>query len=147
MTPAEWLERFPEAAAALRDMSLHLTSGPTDSGSEKRVENDVVLAAARNGAILWRNNKGAAEVKGAFLRWGLANRTKQESDTFASADLIGILPVVVTPDMVGQTIGQFYSVEVKKPGGRIAQAQHNWAALVTARGGKALIIDDPSKLP
>ena len=146
MTPFEWASTYPEAAAALRAMVID-TGGDGPPGSEKKVENDICLAVARTGGALWRNNKGAGKIKDAFIRWGLANRTKQESDTFASADLIGIYPLLIGPEHIGHTVGQFYSVEVKKPGGRVAQAQENWAALVTARGGRAVIIDAPSKLP
>lgn len=146
MTPEQWRATYPEAAAALRSVTID-TGGDGPPGSEKKIENDICLAVARTGGTLWRNNKGAGKVKDAFIRWGLANRTKQESDTWASADLIGIYPLTITADMVGQMVGQFYSVEVKKPGGRVAVAQENWAALVTARGGRAVIIDSPSKLP
>lgn len=141
MTPEQWRAAYPEAAAALRSVTVHIDPTVAPVGSEKRVENDIVLAAARAGGQLWRNNKGAGKIGDAFIRWGLANRTKQESDTWASADLIGIYPLLITPEHVGTVVGQFYSVEVKKPGGRIAQAQENWAALVTARGGRAIITD------
>lgn len=147
MTPEQWRVQYPEAAAALRTVTVHTDPTQHPVGSEKRVENDIVLAVARTGGQLWRNNKGAGKVKDAFIRWGLANRTKQESDTWASADLIGIYPLLITSEHLGATIGQFYSVEVKKPGGRVAQAQENWAALVTARGGRAVIIDSVEKLP
>lgn len=146
MTPVEWLARFPEAAAALREMTVQ--TGGAASGSEAAIQAAIRIEAARRGQYLTRNNKGALkDSNGRFVRFGLANGSKQESDTFASADLIGIYPVTVTPDMVGSVIGQFYSVEVKKPGGRVAKAQENWAALVTARGGRAVIIDSPAKLP
>ena len=147
MTPFEWASTYPEAAAALR--SITIDTGPRGApGSEAGIQSEIALESARRGQYLTRNNKGAyKDPRGNFIRYGLANRTKQESDTFASADLIGIYPLLITPDLVGSVVGQFYSVEVKKPGGRVAQAQENWAALVTARGGRAVIIDSPAKLP
>ncbi len=137
----QWREAYPEAAAALAAIRFP-SDGPTGQ-SEKAVEHEIMLDAARNGHYLTKNNKGALkDSTGRWVRFGLANSSKQESDTFASADLIGIYQVTVTPDMIGQVIGQFYSVEVKKPGkGRITQAQRQWAALVTAKGGRAEIRD------
>lgn len=147
MTPEQWRATYPEAAAALRDMVVD-TGGPRGSQSESAIQADIRLISAQRGQYLTRNNKGTLpDKRGVPVRFGLANSSKQESDTWASADLIGIYPLTITSDMVGQVIGQFYSVEVKKPGGRVAVAQENWAALVTARGGRAVIIDSVEKLP
>ena len=33
-----------------------------------------------------------------------------------SSDTVGIRPVLITPDMVGKTIGQFFVIEAKAPG-------------------------------
>jgi len=54
-----------------------------------------------------------------------------------SADLIGWRTLVVTPDMVGQRIAVFTSVEVKTPTGRLTPAQHAWLGAVRAAGGIA----------
>lgn len=54
-----------------------------------------------------------------------------------SGDLIGWTPVVVTPDMVGQTIAVFTSVETKTATGRIRKGQPEWAAAVQKAGGFA----------
>lgn len=56
-----------------------------------------------------------------------------------SGDLIGIRQVLITPDMVGKTIGQFASIEVKKDGGRVRPEQENFAAIVKRHGGFAAI--------
>lgn len=147
MTPEQWRATYPEAAAALRTVTID--TGPRGApGSEAAIQSDIRIAAAQRGQALWRNNVGAfKDERGNFIRYGLANTTKAENSTFASADLIGIYPLLIGPEHIGHTIGQFYSVEVKKPGGRVAQAQENWAALVTARGGRAVIIDSVEKLP
>lgn len=54
-----------------------------------------------------------------------------------SADLIGWHTITVTPDMVGQRIAVFTSIEVKTPTGRLTPAQHNWQAAVRSAGGIA----------
>ena len=54
-----------------------------------------------------------------------------------SADLIGWRTVVVTPDMVGQQLAVFTSIEVKTPTGRIAPAQQAWLGVVQGAGGMA----------
>jgi len=54
-----------------------------------------------------------------------------------SADLIAIERVLITPEMVGQTIGVFGSIEVKSGTGRARTNQSKWAAFVRAMGGRA----------
>ena len=54
-----------------------------------------------------------------------------------SADLIGWRTVVVTPEMVGQRIAVFTSIEVKTSTGRLTPAQHNWLGAVRSAGGIA----------
>lgn len=54
-----------------------------------------------------------------------------------SADLIGWRTVTVTPEMVGQRIAVFTSIEVKTSTGRITPAQRSWLAAVRDAGGIA----------
>lgn len=54
-----------------------------------------------------------------------------------SSDLIGWLSRVVTNDMLGRTIAQFFSIEIKKPGGIISTEQSNWINAVNRFGGCA----------
>lgn len=64
------------------------------------------------------------------------------------ADTFGLLPVVITADMVGQTIGQFIAGEIKSPTGRATQQQLNFLAAVKNNGGRAEIwrsVDDALK--
>lgn len=57
-----------------------------------------------------------------------------------SADLVGWVEVVITPDMVGKTIAQFLSGEVKTLRGRVEPEQVNWRDRVLAAGGRAGIL-------
>ena len=54
-----------------------------------------------------------------------------------SADLIGWRTITITPDMVGQRLAVFTSLEVKTPTGRLTPAQHNWLGAVRSAGGVA----------
>jgi hypothetical protein len=60
-----------------------------------------------------------------------------------SSDLILIIPRLITKKMVGKTIGQFGSVEVKPPGWRYhpnnkhERGQLAWLSLIESKGGFA----------
>lgn len=54
-----------------------------------------------------------------------------------SGDLIGWKSVEVTPDMVGQRLAVFVSMEVKAAGGKLRPAQRNWLDVVRSMGGLA----------
>lgn len=65
---------------------------------------------------------------GRLVQFGLAR---------GSADLIGWRTVVITPEMVGQRIAVFTSLEIKTPTGRLAPAQRHWLKAVDQAGGIA----------
>lgn len=53
------------------------------------------------------------------------------------SDTFGLTPVVVTPQMVGTTVGIFHAIEYKAEGGRIAPKQQLFLQAVKANGGRA----------
>lgn len=115
--------------------------------SEARVLSEVRLRAPALGWTLWRNNVGACtDMTGRLIRYGLANDSAQLNAAFKSGDLIGWRPVLVTPEMVGQTLAQFVSVECKAPAGRVLPAQRAWADLITKAGGHALVVHSEGEL-
>jgi hypothetical protein len=79
---------------------------------------------------LFRNQCGALPDPrtGRLVQFGLAR---------GSADLIGWRTVVITPNMVGQRIAVFTSLEIKTPTGRLAPAQRHWLQAVHQAGGIA----------
>ena len=113
------------------------------SGSEVKVQSELRLNASKMGGRLWRNNRGAGYMQdGSFVRWGLANDSKQMNDKIKSHDLIGIKPVLITPEMIGCVIGQFWSKEAKSENWRFTgtaheEAQLAWAILINSLGGDA----------
>lgn len=114
--------------------------------SETAIQNEIRLEASEKGGRLWRNNVGATYTKdGDFLRYGLANDSSAINKQIKSADLIGIRPILITADMVGLTIGQFVSREVKAASWRYTgnerdRAQLAWAELILSLGGDACIV-------
>lgn len=121
--------------------------------SEAAVTNKVKLEASKKGIRLWRNNVGCLFSKAdkIFVRFGLANESVTMNSVIKSGDLIGIRPVVITADMVGKTIGQFVSREVKHSDWRYTgteqeQAQRNWINLINSLGGDAAFATDEGTL-
>lgn len=136
----------PEALNELMQAAMFLPEQrPAEDESEARVQSEIRLAAARTRRYLFRNNIGAGTLKnGSFVRWGLGNDSTAINEKFKSADLIGWECVQITPDMVGQYIARFLSVECKKlrwkfSGTAEEMAQVAWATLVNAQGGRAFI--------
>ena len=117
------------------------------SASESNVQSRVKLIAAAMGAWLMRNNSGAfADETGRQVRFGLGNDSPRINKVFKSSDLIGIRPVVITPDMVGRTVGIFYARECKPEGWRYAgtdreKAQKRFIDRVNELGGDAAFTD------
>jgi len=109
----------------------------TETGVQKRER----LNAPRCGGLLWRNNVGACEdVRGNHIRYGLANDSRQMNQKIKSSDLIGITPVIITPDHMGMQLGVFTAIECKHPGwvwkgDDHEQAQWAFGQLVLSHGG------------
>ncbi len=78
---------------------------------------EVRLRAAELGYHLFRNNVGQLlDKEGRPVRFGLANDSKALNKALKSGDLIGWETITITPDMVGQRVARFLSVEVNAGG-------------------------------
>ena len=79
---------------------------------------------------IFRNQVGSLPDprSGRLVQFGLAR---------GSADLIGWRTMVITPEMVGQRVAVFTSLEIKTPTGRIRPEQKAWLACVQSAGGIA----------
>jgi hypothetical protein len=75
----------------------------------------VALPQLTNGHC-WRNNRGAHQDEtGRWVRYGLANESKQEGDVIKSSDLIGCVPEMVWIDRTKEwrTVAVLTAIEVK----------------------------------
>ncbi|MBF9235559.1 VRR-NUC domain-containing protein [Microvirga alba] len=51
------------------------------------------------------------------------------------SDLFGLVPVVITPDMVGGRFARFFALEIKTPTGRVQPRQEAFLRAVNDNGG------------
>lgn len=113
---------------------------------EKNIRNNIILTASKSGITLFNNPVGTAWA-GNYnpathcvtsprpVRYGLA---------IGSPDLVGITPVKITPEMVGQTIGVFTGVEVKvDKNGKYKETpeQKKFGKFITKNGGFYMVAD------
>ena len=99
--------------------------------SEAKAQQEIRLAAASAGTVLFRNNVGSYKdpQSGRWIQYGVCNP--------GGSDLIGWTPVTITPDMVGRTVAVFTACEVKSQRGTASAAQINFIDAVTKAGGFA----------
>mgnify|MGYP003365122435 FL=1 len=132
-TLLEWQRKHGITAEALADLvtMVGLDVEPSeDATGEHKVQDDARLLASKKGWRLFRNNVGVLkDERGVPVRYGIANDSPAMNKRIKSSDLIGIRPVVITPDMVGSTIGQFVAREVKKAGWKYKGTEHEQAQL------------------
>ena len=97
--------------------------------SEQTIQQHIRLACSIGTCRLFRNNTGTLrDINGRPVSFGLCK---------GSADLIGWRSVTITPEMVGQQIAVFTSIEVKSSSGRVKPEQQQWLNTVQAAGGIA----------
>ena len=99
------------------------------ASSEQSIQQHIRLACSIGSCRLFRNNTGTLrDINGRPVTFGLCK---------GSADLIGWRTVTVTPEMVGQQIAVFTSIEVKSSSGRVKPEQQQWLNAVAGAGGIA----------
>ena len=80
--------------------------------SEQTIQQHIRIACSTGDTRLFRNNTGTLrDQHGRPVQFGLCK---------GSADLIGYRTITITPEMVGQQVAVFTSIEVKTPTGRHA---------------------------
>ena len=99
--------------------------------SEQTIQQHIRLACSIGNCRLFRNNTGTLkDANGRPVTFGLCK---------GSADLIGWTTRTITPEMVGQQIAVFTSIEVKSSSGRVKPEQQQWLNAVQAAGGIAAV--------
>jgi hypothetical protein len=118
--------------------------------SEQQIQQEIRIACSTGATRLFRNNTGTLrDQHGRPVQFGLCK---------GSADLIGYRTVTITPEMVGQQVAVFTSIEVKTPTGRLRPEQRAWMETVQSAGGiagvarsvedaKALLAAQPDGVP
>ena len=97
--------------------------------SEQTIQQHIRLACSIGTCRLFRNNTGTLrDINGRPVTFGLCK---------GSADLIGWTTRIITPEMVGQQVAIFTSIEVKAATGRIRPEQQQWLLGVQKAGGIA----------
>lgn len=135
MTPTllEWQRKHGITAEALADLVTMVgldVPRSTEDTPEARVQDEARLLASKMGWRLFRNNVGVLkDERGVPVRYGICNDSPAMNKRIKSSDLIGIRPVVITPDMVGSTIGQFVAREIKRTGWKYKGTEHEEAQL------------------
>lgn len=111
------------AASALRSRLFRNTVGTAVLGSSRRISKDG-LYQLKDGDVVVPHG-----------------RITQVGLPAGSADLIGWREVDITPDMVGKTIAQFTSCEVKKPkGSHTSEDQKRWRDVTMQSGACSGIV-------
>ena len=99
--------------------------------SEQTIQQHIRIACSKGDTRLFRNNTGTLrDQHGRPVQFGLCK---------GSADLIGWTSRTITPEMVGQQVAIFTSIEVKTPTGRVRPEQKTWLDAVAKAGGIAAV--------
>ena len=98
---------------------------------EQKATDEVRESASQFGVKLFRNNAGGCKDEtGRMIRFGLGNDGTKASKVLKFGDYIGFTPVIITPDMVGQTLAVFTNMEIK-PDGDLQKTLHEASKLGT----------------
>lgn len=118
--------------------------------SENDTSQEMLMNVRQFGVVLMRNNNGACmDQTGRLVRYGLGNTSPNQE--FTSSDYVGIRPTLITQEMVGQTLGVFVAVEMKKrdwnPLKKLdahEEKQNKFLQWVRANGGIAEFVHNPT---
>jgi len=110
---------------------------------EQAVAQRVLLEAAKQNIVLWRNNVGACQdATGRLIRYGLGHDSAKQNEHYKSSDYIGICPTQAYVENIGwTTLGVFVAIETKSDDWRLIQsdkraiAQAKFHDIVRTYGG------------
>ena len=121
--------------------------------TESKISAEMRLEATRLGARLFRNHVGQGW-QGDVVRHDPQSGTvtlrsaRRVSFGFGvgSSDLIGWVPVLITPEHVGTVLSRFLAVEVKAESGKASTEQDKFIATVVESGGVAGVLRSAESL-
>ena len=96
---------------------------------ETKLQQEIRLALGTIPSLrLFRNQVGQLPDPrtGRYVQFGLAK---------GSSDLVGFKTIKITPEMIGQEVAQFVSIEIKTECGKLTEVQQNWLQKVHDSGG------------
>lgn len=97
------------------------------NADESKLLGKLLVRLSALGARIFRNNVGRLQDRnGRWVQYGLC---------VGSSDLIGYLPVTITPAHVGQTLAVFVAIEGKSERGTLRPEQRQFLKVVQAHGG------------
>lgn len=122
--------------------------------SENNIMRGILLRGSRGSARLFRNNRGQfytmdgvrrlvsliqqGQIKEALDHARRSMRVVRAGlEAPGSSDIIGWKTIVITPEMVGQSVAVFVAIECKTLKGRTAPEQRNFIDVVRSAGGLA----------
>lgn len=111
------------------------------SETEKSIQNEIRLAASKNGCTLFRANAGVAWTGNKKTRHKDGSLTIHDPRPFHGMiegfpDLVGWQEIEITKEMVGQKIARIVMPEVKTPTGKKREAQERFAKNALAKNVK-----------
>jgi len=100
---------------------------------ETNIQNSILLGLSGSGHLVWRNQVGVFR--------GAHDERRIRVGVPGQGDIMAVVPVTVTEDMVGQTIGLAVNIEVKteRKGSAQSAQQKRWEGAWRERGGLYLI--------
>lgn len=113
--------------------------------TEHAIQNEIRNALAGK-ALIFRANVGQAWAGSKVERLRGNKVLIHDARPFTTglppgfSDLFGLTPVVITPDMVGQTVAVFTALEVKTAKGKASEKQQNFIKAVNDNGGRAGVV-------
>ena len=124
------------------------------SKTESNIQNEIRLAASSNGCVLFRANSGKAWQGNQTQRMKDGSLLIKDPRPFLGhssgfSDLVGVTEAVITPEMVGKTIGIATFIEVKTANGKAREDQKTFLAAMKKRGaisGIARSVEDFKEL-
>jgi hypothetical protein len=117
---------------------------------ETNIQNEIMIALSKAGATIFRNNVGVGWAGKAEKQTQVRMVQVHAGDVVVrnarplraglckgSADLIGWMPVMITQEMVGETVAVFLAPEIKTKTGASSDAQVRFINAVNNSGGRA----------